>query len=195
MQTVFYKEYFKNMLREDIRLWLDMHRERLAGSAIFTRGHSITANIVAWAEGWRCTDKKGFCPAHTGSIIERDRELIIFDMKPPRASTQSLEKYLWTTKEDFVIVLRDFELDTRMFSLNLLSQVGRGYPYLSAIRSVFSKRETKWNCHCSEMHLRELQKQMVYINVNSEITPDELLHIMVKGDNYVDNKILYKKTG
>ena len=195
MQLVFYKDYFKNMLKEDIRLWIDMHKERLIGSAIFTKGQTWSANLVAWAEGWRCPDKNGFCPTHTGSIIEKNGEVLIFDMKPPRACTQSLERYLWTTKEDFVIVLRDFELDTRMFSLNLLNEVGRGYPYMSAIRSVFSKRETKWNCHCSEMHLRELQKQMIFLDVKSEITPDELLHIMVVGKNYVNNKILHKKTG
>lgn len=177
MQVVFYKNFFKYKTREEIRLWIDVHRQRLIGSAVFTKGQSITANIVAWAEGWRCPDKTAFRPAHTGSIVEKDGEVLIFDMKPPRASVQSLEKFLWLTDEDFVIVLRDFELDEKMFSANLLSEVGRGYPYMSAIRSVFNKRETKWNCHCSEMHLRELQKQGLFTDVNAEITPDELLHL------------------
>ena len=96
---------------------------------------------------------------------------------PNSQDFQSLEKYLWLTDEDFVIVLRDFELDEKMFSANLLSEVGRGYPYMSAIRSVFNKRETKWNCHCCEMHLRELQKQGLFTDINAEITPDELLHV------------------
>ena len=177
MQEIFYKEFFKTMTREQIRKWINTYKKRLIGSAIFTKGQNITANVVAWAEGWRCPNKTAFRPSHTGSIIEKDGEILIFDMKPPRASVQNLEKYLWLTEEKFLIVLRDFPIDEKMFSANLLSEVGRGYPYMSAIRSVFSKRETKWNCHCSEMHLRELQKQGLFSNINGEITPDELLHV------------------
>lgn len=178
-QKVFYKSFFKDKTREQIKQWIRDNREQLVGSAIFTRGTTFGAKLVTWAEGWTCPNKKGFRPSHTGSIVEWCGDILIFDMKPPRASVQSLEKYLWLTDEDFVIVLRDFELDEKMFSANLLSEVGRGYPYMSAIRSVFNKRETKWNCHCSEMHLRELQKQGLFADVNAEITPDELLHLFI----------------
>ncbi len=181
MQTVFYKSFFKYMLRDDIRLWIDTHKAQLIGSAIFTRGTTLGAKLVTWAEGWTCPNKKGFCPSHTGSIVERDGEVLIFDMKPPRASVQSLEKYLWSTKEDFLIILRDFELDADMFSKTILDHEGQGYPYMSAIRSVFTKRTTKWNNHCSELHLRNLQLQEFYKDVNAEITPDELMHLMLGG--------------
>lgn len=182
MQNIFYKSFFRYQTREQIRLWIDTHRQQLIVSAIFTKGTGIGANLVVWAESW--TDKsKGFKPSHTGSIIEKDGEILIMDMKPPRASTQSLEEYLWLTKENYVIVLRDFDLDLNMFSKNILSHVGQGYPYMSAIRSVFSKRPTQWANHCSELHLRELQKQDLFTNVNPEITPDELLHVLCKGGN------------
>lgn len=179
MRQVFYKGFFKDKFRDEIRLWLDKHREQLIGSAIFTKGNGITANVVTWAEMLKCKKKHGFCPSHTGSIVERDGELLIFDMKPPKASTQNLEKYLWTSTEDFVIVLRDFGLDTDMFSKTILEHDGQGYPYMSAVRSVFTKRQTKWKNHCSELHLRKLQLQGLYKDVNAEITPDELLHLMV----------------
>lgn len=180
MQTIFYKSYFKYMTRENIRLWIDMHKQQLIGSAIFTKGTGITANVVVWAESW--TDKsKGFKPSHTGSIIEKDGDVLIFDMKPPRASVQNLEKYLWLTKENFVIVLRDFDIDTNMFSKTILEHDGQGYPYMSAIRSVFNKRPTQWANHCSELHLRKLQMQGLFTDVNPEITPDELLHVLCKG--------------
>lgn len=175
------KKFFRTMLREQLKCWIAENKSKLVGSAIFTKGRSFTANIVTWAEGWRCLDKKAFRPSHTGSIIEKDGQLFIFDMKPPRAALQPLEKYLWMSREDFVLILRDFDLDSKMFSSNLLYQEGRGYPYMSAIRSVFTKRQTKWNCHCSELHLRELQKQGLYLDVNPEITPDELLHLMEGG--------------
>lgn len=182
MQTIFYKSYFKCMTREGIRLWIDMHKQQLVGSAIFTKGTGITANVVVWAEGW--TDKrKGFKPSHTGSIVQKDNDVLIFDMKPPKATVQSLEKYLWLTKENFVIVLRDFDLDTNMFSNTILEHVGQGYPYMSAIRSVFNKRPTQWANHCSELHLRKLQLQGLFQDVNAEITPDELLHVLCKEDS------------
>jgi hypothetical protein len=177
MQRIFDKSYFKDKLRSDIQLWIDTHKEQLIGSAIFTKSNGIVSKVVTWAEGWTCKDKD-FCPSHTGSIVLKDNELLIFDMKPPKATTQSLEKYLWTTKEDFVIVLRDFKLDIDMFSKTILEHEGQGYPYMSAIRSVFTKKQTQWNCHCSELHLRKLQLQGLFTDTNAEITPDELLHLL-----------------
>lgn len=179
MQQVFDREFFKSMWREDVRSWIDSHREQLIGSAIFTKGNGFTANIVTLAEKLKCKEKHKFCPSHTGSIVERNGEILIFDMKPLKATTQNLEKYLWMTKEDFVIVLRDFGLDTDTFSATILEHEGQGYPYMSAIRSVFTKRQTKWNCHCSELHLRKLQLQGHFKNLNAEITPDELMHVML----------------
>lgn len=179
MKRVYYKSYFKQLTRDQIREWIKAYKELLIGSAIFTKGTNLSAKLVTWAEGWTCPNKKGFCPSHTGSIVEKDNMLYIFDMKPPKAEIQSLERYLWLTKEDFVIILRDFGLDTNMFSKTILEHEGQGYPYMSAVRSVFTKRQTRWNCHCSELHLRKLQMQGVYNDINAEITPDELLHLMI----------------
>ena len=181
MQTVYYKSFFKKMTRGQIREWIDKYRENLIGSAIFTRSNNFGAKIVAWAEGWTCPDKKGFIPSHTGSIIEKDGDIFIFDMKPRKATIQSLERYLWLTKEDFLIILRDFGLNTQMFCSNMLYHVGQPYPYMSAIWSVFSKRPTQWQCHCSEMHCRQLQLQGHLKELNPEITPDELMHAMLGG--------------
>lgn len=180
-QVVFYKSYFRDKTRDEIRLWIDMNKHLLIGSAIFTKGTTWTANMVAWAEKLKSVNKKGFIPTHTGSIIEKNGEAYIFDMKPPKACTQSLEKYIWTTKEEFIILLRDFILDPKMFSLNLLDHEGQNYPYMSALKSVLSKRESKWNNHCSELHLRQLQLQGLFTELNAEITPDELLHAMLEG--------------
>lgn len=182
MQQIFYKGFFKYMLRDDIQLWIDTHKQQLIGSAIFTKSNNFTANIVTWAEKLRCKQKHGFCPSHTGSIVERNGKLLIFDMKPPRATTQSLEKYLWTSEEDFIIVLRNFGLNTDTFSTTILEHEGQGYPYMSAFRSVLTKQQTKWNCHCSELHLRCLQLQGIMTYLNAEITPDELMHAILRDD-------------
>ena len=83
------------------------------------------------------------------------------------------------TEDDFKLILRNFDLDTKMFSLNIAEHIGDFYPFMSAIRSIGTKRQSKWRTHCSELHLRELQKQGLFKGVNAEITPDELLHLMI----------------
>lgn len=179
MLKIHFNTAFEDMPPNVIKSWIDVEREKLIGSAIFTKNNSITSKIVRWAEGWKCKDKE-FIPSHTGSIIEYKNDIYIFDMKPMRASVQPLYEYLTKTKDEFALILRDFDIDTRMFSLNISEHIGEFYPYLSALRSVFTKRETKWVRHCSELHLRELQKQGILTELNPEITPDELYHELVK---------------
>ena len=178
MTQIYYNTTFKDMSIKNIDTWISFNYERLIGSAVFTKNKSITSKLVCWAEKWRCKDKC-FVPSHTGSIIEYNSSLYIFDMKPLKARIQSLNEYLLKTKEDFALVLRDFMLDTKMFSINIAEHIGEFYPYMSAVRSVFTKRQSKWRRHCSELHLRELQKQGILTELNPEITPDELLHAMV----------------
>lgn len=177
MVQIHFESAFKGMTEDELQKWLKLNRERLIGSAIFTKNNSLTSKIVRWAEGWKCKDK-AFIPSHTGSIIEYKNDLYLFDMKPLRASVQPLAKYILETNDDFALILRDFKIDTRMFSLNIAYHIGEFYPYLSAIRSVFTKRQTKWVRHCSELHLRELQIQGLYTELNPEITPDELYHAL-----------------
>lgn len=173
----FNNAFFKNMNAGDIADWISQNNKQLVGSAIFTRNNSITSKLVQWAEKRHCKDKS-FIPSHTGSIISYRDKICIFDMKPPKASITPLFTYLRHTDDDFVIILRDFLLDVNMFSTNIAEHLGELYPYMSAIRSAFTKLPSKWRRHCSELHLRELQKQSIYTKVNPEITPDELYHIM-----------------
>lgn len=185
MTQIHYNTAFDGMKSEDLDKWLEFNRERLIGSAIFTKNESFTSKLVRWGEKHlfaKCKDNHCFVPSHTGSIIEYAGGLYIFDMKPLRASVQPLKDYLLNTDDEFVLVLRDFSLNTQMFSLNLQFHIGDWYPYMSAIRSVFTKRQTKSRRHCSEIYLIELKKQGLFQDVNSEITPDELLHLLTKGD-------------
>ena len=103
-------------------------------------------------------------------------------MKPLRASVKPLADYLSETQDDYVLILRNFELDTRMFSINIAEHINEFYPFMSALRSVLNKRQTKWSRHCSELHLRELQKQGILTHLNPEITPDELFHELSRKD-------------
>lgn len=177
MPTVHFNTAFENMSEEDINTWIILYRKRLIGSAVFTKNDSLTSKVVSWAESWR-NKKGGFVPSHTGSIVEKDKKLYVFNMCPPKAYIQPLNNYLLYSKDEFAIVIRDFPLNTKMFSANILYHLGEFYPFLSAIRSVFTKRQSKWRTHCSELHLRELQKQGKFKDCNPEITPDELFKLL-----------------
>ena len=180
MAIVYDKDFFRMMLRADLEKWIKDNYDNLIGSTIFTKNNSLTSKIVSWAQKIHDKSKDNFIPSHTASIVEKDGELYLFDMKPPKASIQPLFKYLYTSKDEFVLVLRNYPLDTFMFSRNLLYHVGELYPYLSAIRSVFTKRQTKWVNHCSEIYARELDRQGFKFpkGFNLECTPNELLNVL-----------------
>lgn len=173
----FTKEFFKNMDREEFYWWIKEHHETLIGSALFTKSNNLGSKIVSWAQKLHDKEKGEFIPSHTASIIEKDGMLYCFDMKPPRASIQSLTRYLLSTEDDYILVLRDFYLNTFMFSKDIGYHVGECYPYFSALRSVFTKRQTKWVTHCSELHARliALQDYQFPKDFNMECTPNELL--------------------
>ncbi len=183
--NVLKKEDFIKLSPKKIDKWLELNHDKLIGSAIFTKQNTFGSKLVQWGEKHlfaKCDKDDCFTPSHTGSIIEYYNNLYIFDMKPPKAAVQPLKEYLLNTDEDYRLVIRDFELDTKMFSLNLKDHIGEKYPYLSALRSVFTKRQSKWRSHCSEMHYRQLLRQGIYLGINPECTPDELYHVMI-GDN------------
>lgn len=171
------KQFFVDMPREQFYLWIKEHYEALIGSAIFTKNNRLGSKLVSFAEKVHDRSKDKFIPSHTASIIEKDGNLYCFDMKPPRASITSLTRYLLSTDDDYILVLRDFELNTFMFSKNIGYHIGEFYPYFSALRSIFTKRQTKWVTHCSELHARmiALQGYQFPKDFNLECTPNELL--------------------
>lgn len=176
----FDKDFFKSMEREKFYLWVHEHKQALIGSAVFTKNNTFGSKLVSWAQKVHDKSKDEFVPSHTASIIEKDGDLYLFDMKPPKASIQPLTRYLLATDDDYVLMLRNFPLDTFMFSQNMIYHIGEFYAYLSALRSVLTKRDTKFVNHCSELHFRELQKQGLYQGINPEITPNELLILFRK---------------
>jgi hypothetical protein len=163
--------------KADLSGWLKKNHKALIGSAVFTKTDSFVSNLVSWAQSFKCPSK-GFCPSHIGSIIELGGKLYVFHMKPLKSYVVDLYDYLLNTEEDYRLVKRDFEIDTYMFSKSVGYHVGEWYPYLSAIASVFSKRQSKFKTHCSELHLRNLQLQDLFLDINPECTPDELYHLL-----------------
>lgn len=189
------KEYFKSMEREAFYLWIHEHKQQLIGSAIFTRNNKLGSRLVSWAQKIHDKAKDDFVPSHTGSIIEKDGELLLFDMKPPKATVQPLTRYLLATDDEYVLVLRNFPIDTKIFSQLIIYHLGEFYAYFSALRSVFTKRQTKFVTHCSELHARALVLVGYTFpsNFNMECTPNELLEHFRKPkfknlDKYVESR-------
>ena len=173
-------DFFKNMDREEFYLWINEHYDALIGSAIFTRNKKLGSKIVSWAQKVHDKSKNAFIPSHTASIIEKDGFLYCFDMKPPRASITSLTRYLLSTDDEYILMLRDFPLNTFMFSKDIGYHIGEFYAYFSALRSIFTKRQTKWVTHCSELHARMISLQGSFEfpkDFNMECTPNELLTV------------------
>lgn len=165
-----------------LNVWLNWHKQGLIGSAIFTSNESFISKLVSWAESIKNKDAE-FKPSHVGSIVEQDNNLFVFNMQPPRASMTPLSNFLLYTNCDYKLVLRDFDINTQMFSANLIFHLGEFYAYLSALRSVFTKRRTKYVRHCSEMHITELQKQGLFTDFNPECTPLELYELLTNDKN------------
>ena len=177
-RTLYNKSDFINMSPDMLKVWIAWRKEMLVGSAIFTTSNSLISKLVSWAESWNKDAE--FKPSHVGSIIEQDGNLYVFNMTPPRATMTPLANYLKYTNDDYKLVLRDFDLNTIWFSADIAYHLNEFYPFLSAIRSVFTKWQSKWRNHCSELHARILQRQGLLEGFNPECTPLELFEVLTK---------------
>lgn len=179
-RKIYNKSEFRGMANQVINTWTVIHKQRLIGSLIFTANNGFTSRLVRWAESWSGLESD-FVPSHVGSIVEKDGQLYVFQMIPPKSYIQPLTNYLLYTNDEYKLILRDFELDTKMFSANILEHNDEIYPYLSALRSVFTKRQSKRFMHCSELPAREYHKQGYLQGMNLELTPLELYQLMING--------------
>lgn len=178
---IFSSTYFKNLTYSEIERWIHKYKKQLVGSAIATANSGIISKIVSAVTKHR-SKHNFFIPSHIGSIIERNGEIYIFDMKPPRAKCTLLIDYLLNTKDKFYIVIRDFDINAQDFSKYILKFDGNIYAYISAIECAFTL--TKWlpniKNHCSELHIRALQQQGLFLNkIADDLTPVETFEILI----------------
>lgn len=184
MVTYHYNSAFSGMSREEIRQFCDLNEFQLIGSALFAKNESIVSKLVSWVCKGKAKDEK-FIPSHVGSLILCGGHIYLFDMKPPKPTLTKFEDYLATTKDEYLLVMRNFGIDTEKFSLGILSRINQRYGYLSAIQSAFKFLWYPLREHCSEIHLKELQEQGLFTNENAnETTPEDLKEILLayKGD-------------
>lgn len=175
LATIYDVREFDEYTIEEIDGFIKEYKEQLVGSAIFTKSKTFISKFISWVQGIK--KRAPYIPSHVAQIIEIGDTLYLFDMKPPRASYQLLREYLINTFDNFRIVLRNYNLDKNQFCKFILEHTNKPYPYLSAIRSYFSKRPTK-RSHCSELMLKALQNQHLFKNINTEVTPLELYELL-----------------
>lgn len=186
---IHYNTAFQGLKKEQIEKWLTLYKHRLIGSAVFVKGSGIIAELIQKV----CSSKaenKSFIPSHVGSLIEIGGQIYLFDMKPPRGTIRPFDEYILNSKDEFMLVMRDFELDTEKFSADICARVNKSYGYLSAIQSAFKYLWWGYKEHCSEIHLKELQEQGLFESYDAnETTPEDLLNILLNKSKKTVKKV------
>lgn len=175
LKNCFDKDYLKSI---DIDKWVENNKEVLVGSCLFDTNSSPMSKII------RIFTNQSDCeyvPTHAASIYEDDNgQIKVMQIKPPKVVVEDLASYLKNTKNDYVIYLRDFNIDKKTFSESVKKDEGRIYGYLSAAQSVSDLINFDFGLHCSESYIQQLQKQGMFKNVDANnITPHTLFHMLI----------------
>lgn len=170
---------FQDMTEKQIEDFCNSNQSNLVGSALFTKNKKVVSKIVSWVCKGKAEDDE-FIPSHVGSLILCGGHVYLFDMKPPKAKLTRFDEYLKNSDDEFLLVMRDFKLNIEDFSLGILSRINQHYGYLSAIQSAFKYLWYPLREHCSEIHLKELQKQGLFKGYDAnQTTPEELKKILL----------------
>jgi hypothetical protein len=174
---------FRNLSESVIDRFIDFHYSQLLGSAIFSYSKSWVSKVVRWAENKK--KQSGFIPSHVGSIIEINDKLYVFNQMPPKATVTPLKDYLINCKDIYQLILRNFDFNGIMFCEYIIPDIGKDYPYMSAISSAYHKHSTTECKHCSEEHYRALLKGKAKLSksINPECTPLELYNLLLEQES------------
>lgn len=179
---VHYNTAFENMTEDQIKQFCKLRQIDLVGSAVFVKNKAFVSKVISWVCSGKA-ESKDFVPSHVGSLILAGGHVYLFDMKPPRPTLTRFDEYLANTKDEFMLVLRNFSVDTEKFSLNILSRLNKPYGYLSAIQSAFKYMFWGFKEHCSEIHLKALQDQGLFKEYDAnKTTPEDLKEILLHYD-------------
>ncbi len=177
IDNIYSKNYFKNI---DLNKWISDNKEKLVGSCVFIKNKSdILSVLISKLTRGTCIQDQ-FIPSHIGTIFEKDGNIKILNMVIPKAKVENLEDYLNNPKNNFILYLRDYNINNENFSKSIESYEGMSYGYLSAFQTLFKKVEFEKGLHCSEIHIIEMQKEGYFKGVNAnKITPNTLLHLLI----------------
>ncbi|MBR1753731.1 hypothetical protein IJ732_02755 [bacterium] len=161
--------------------WIDDNADKLTGSCIFDKDDSkISKTIRKYTNTSKCNYEH--IPSHAAPIYKdvdgTFKRLQVDDQ--PCTHSEDLKTYLKTTKRNYIIFMRDFDIDEEKFSKNMVNFIGEPYGYISAIQTVFPLIDIDGGLHCSESYVKGIQDQGVFEKVNAnKITPHTLLHLLI----------------
>lgn len=179
---VHFNTAFKDMTKKQLEDFCSLKEFSLVGSAVFVKNKAFISKIISWVCSGKA-ESKDFVPSHVGSLILAGGHVYLFDMKPPRPTLTRFDEYLYKTKDEFMLVMRNFYVDTEKFSLEILSRINKPYGYLSAIQSAFKYMFWGFKEHCSEIHLKALQAQGLFKDKDAnKTTPEDLKELLLNYD-------------
>lgn len=174
-----YNTAFESLTPETIEDFVEQNKNTLVGSAVFVKNAAFISKLISWVCSGKAQDKN-FIPSHVGSLVMVGGQVYLFDMKPPKPTLTHFVDYLKNTKDEFLLVMRDFKLDTEAFSLEIVNRMNKRYGYLSAIQSAFKYMYYGFREHCSEIHLKALQAQGLFWGYDAnKTTPEDLKEILL----------------
>lgn len=194
---------FANCPEKDIDLIIQLYKGHLNGACCFTTSHIRLSDLISKVTS-KLTKRKDFIPSHVGNIFEFNNEIYLFDIKPPRATVTPLKEYLLNTKDEYVIVIPNFQGKfnkakylTHILRMINIKEFGQGkqlcgkypYGYFSALQSGLSF--LKWlpniKIHCSEFCAILYKEQGLFDDESKKIVADnlspvEVLDLLLKDD-------------
>ena len=176
MIVIYSNEYIS---KDNITEFCEENKAGLIGSAVFVKNNSVMSKVISWVCSGKA-ESKDFVPSHVGSIVLAGGALYLFDMKPPRPTLTRLDEYLASTKDQYIIVMRNFDINPEKFSLDIIKRYNKPYGYLSAVQSAFKCMFWGFKEHCSEIHFKALQEQGFFKEYNAnKTTPEDLKEILL----------------
>ena len=176
-----YSCFDKNYIEKyGIENWYYDNFERLPGSCIFDKDDSNVSKIIRkYTNTSKCDSEH--LPSHATPIyLDKDGSIkrLQVDNKPG-VHAEDFISYLKATDRNYIIYLRDFDMDVEKFSDNMMNFIGQPYGYISAVQTVLPF-DIDGGLHCSESYIKGIQDQGIFKKVNAnKITPHTLLHLLV----------------
>lgn len=166
--------------------WIEENQDKLNGACYFMKDETlISKGIRLFTTQSGCKD---YVPSHATPIFkDTDGKMKILQILSPNVFATDLADFLKNTDEDYMIFLRDFDINEERFSENCKKEIGKSYGMFSAIQAVTNLIDVDAGLHCSEGYVQLLQKEGMFKGINSnKITPNTLMYLLV--NNHTNNK-------
>lgn len=166
--------------------WIEQNQDKLNGSCYFMKDDNFVSQSIRLF-----TTQPGCCeyvPSHSTPIFkDEDGKFKLLQIMSPKVSIVDLADFLKNTKEDYVIFLRDFDINDERFVKNCKNEEGTEYGLFSAIQAVSNLINVDAGLHCSEGYVKLLQKEGYFKGIDANnITPNTLMYLLV--NNHTNKK-------